>query len=137
MASARALIVAASDDRRAVLSGAARAAGFAVEALARSDDARVPLSDPAVGALLLDLADPTLDRTLLATALAPATPAEPDSLADAERRHIARVLEWTGGNRRQAATILGISRSTLLLKLRRYGLDGALVAALLTLLAQS
>ncbi|MGH7657969.1 MAG: helix-turn-helix domain-containing protein [Gemmatimonadales bacterium] len=45
------------------------------------------------------------------------------SLEDAERRHISTVLEHTGGNRRQAAHLLGIARSTLLSKLRKYGLD--------------
>jgi DNA-binding protein Fis len=35
------------------------------------------------------------------------------------------VLEHTGGNRRQAALLLGISRSTLLNKIRRYGIAAA------------
>lgn len=47
----------------------------------------------------------------------------PESLAEAERRHIIRALEWTGGNRREAAHLLGIARSTLLAKIRRYRLD--------------
>ena len=49
--------------------------------------------------------------------------AEPDSLDAAERRHIALTLRYTGGNRRRAAQLLGISRSTLLHKVRKYGLD--------------
>ena len=49
--------------------------------------------------------------------------ASPVSLDAAERLHIARTLEHTAGNRRQAALILGISRSTLLHKIRKYGLD--------------
>jgi DNA-binding protein Fis len=32
------------------------------------------------------------------------------------------MLDHTGGNRRQAAILLGIARSTLLAKIRRYGL---------------
>lgn len=52
------------------------------------------------------------------------TPAgPPESLAEMERRHIARTLAWTGGNRRDAARLLGVARSTLLAKIRRYGLD--------------
>ena len=45
----------------------------------------------------------------------------PESLEAAEARHIAAVLHHTGGNRRQAAILLGIARSTLLAKIRRHG----------------
>jgi polyisoprenoid-binding protein YceI len=62
--------------------------------------------------------------------LAPAAPPPPDSLEAAERRHIALVLRHTRGNKRQAAHLLGISRSTLLHKVRKYGLAGAVVLAL-------
>ena len=63
-----------------------------------------------------------LDGSALRAALNPATPATPDSLDDAERRHITHVLRHTGGNKRQAAILLGISRSTLLHKVRKYGI---------------
>lgn len=46
----------------------------------------------------------------------------PESLDAAEARHIAAMLRHTGGNRRQAAIMLGIARSTLLAKIRKYGL---------------
>lgn len=46
----------------------------------------------------------------------------PDSLDAAEARHIAAALRFVGGNRRQAALLLGIARSTLLAKIRRYRL---------------
>jgi DNA-binding NtrC family response regulator len=46
----------------------------------------------------------------------------PESLEAAESRHIAAVLHHTGGNRRQAALLLGVARSTLLAKIRKYGL---------------
>ena len=42
------------------------------------------------------------------------------SLADLERKHIDRVLQHTGGNKSRAASILGIERSTLDRKLKRY-----------------
>lgn len=46
----------------------------------------------------------------------------PESLEAAESRHIAAMLRHTGGNRRQAALMLGVARSTLLAKIRKYGL---------------
>jgi DNA-binding NtrC family response regulator len=87
-----------------------------------------PAAADAVGAaefdaLLLDLGWPELEPARLREALAPTGPVEPDSLEAAERRHIALTLRYTGGNRRRAAQLLGISRSTLLHKVRKYGLD--------------
>ena len=38
---------------------------------------------------------------------------EPLTMAEAQHRHACRVLEWTGGNKVQAARALGISRATL------------------------
>ena len=52
-----------------------------------------------------------------------AEPRPPDSLQEAERRHLAIVLRHTSGNKRKAAHLLGISRSTLLNKVRKYGLE--------------
>ena len=49
---------------------------------------------------------------------------EPTSLADMEREHILRTLKSTGWNKSRAATILGIERSTLDRKIRRYELSG-------------
>jgi DNA-binding NtrC family response regulator len=42
------------------------------------------------------------------------------ALADVEREHIERVLEGTQGNRTRAAEILGITRQTLLNKLKSW-----------------
>ena len=56
----------------------------------------------------------------------PAVPARGDrlpSLAEAERTHIARVLEAVHWNKKQAAQILEISRGTLYRKILEYGLD--------------
>jgi DNA-binding protein Fis len=39
-----------------------------------------------------------------------------------ERDYLRRVLEWTRGNRTQAADILGINRSTLFNKMRKHDL---------------
>ncbi len=49
---------------------------------------------------------------------------EPTSLADMERAHILQTLSSTGWNKSKAASILGIERSTLDRKIRRYGLAG-------------
>ncbi len=46
----------------------------------------------------------------------------PATLEELEQRHIREVLASVSGNRSQAARVLGISRSTLQDKIRRYGL---------------
>lgn len=48
---------------------------------------------------------------------------ELSSLEANEAAHIARVLEHTGGNRNQAAEILGIDRVSLWRRIKRYGLE--------------
>jgi DNA-binding NtrC family response regulator len=78
---------------------------------------------PGFDALVVDLEWPELELRRLREALTPSRDAEPESLDAAERRHIALTLRYTGGNRRRAAQLLGISRSTLLHKVRKYGLD--------------
>ena len=45
------------------------------------------------------------------------------SLADAERAHIARVLDSVNWNKKQAAAVLEISRGTLYRKIVEYGLE--------------
>ena len=54
---------------------------------------------------------------------APVTPSELSTLEKNEAAHIARVLEYTGGNRNQAADILGIDRVSLWRRIKRYGLE--------------
>ena len=44
------------------------------------------------------------------------------SIRDAERDAIERAIRATGGNKTAAAHMLGISRKTLYVKLRAYGL---------------
>ncbi|HEY3012483.1 MAG TPA: helix-turn-helix domain-containing protein [Chloroflexota bacterium] len=101
--------------------------------LGRADHQAVPAASAvaaaeAIGAaefdaMLLDLGLPDLDLIALRQALSPTIPAEPDSLEAAERRHLALALRHTSGNKRKAAHLLGISRSTLLNKVRKYGLE--------------
>lgn len=44
------------------------------------------------------------------------------AMDDMEKKHILRVLEQAGGNRRKAAELLGISPTTLYKRLRQYGI---------------
>jgi DNA-binding NtrC family response regulator len=46
------------------------------------------------------------------------------TLRDLERDYIARVLERTGGNKTEAARILGVDRTTLYRKLEEYKISG-------------
>ncbi len=43
-------------------------------------------------------------------------------MAEAERAHITRTLELTGGNKRQAIKLLGISSETFYKRLEEFGL---------------
>lgn len=44
-----------------------------------------------------------------------------DSLAEVERRHVLAILDAAGGNKSEAARILGVDRKTLQSRLQRYG----------------
>jgi len=48
---------------------------------------------------------------------------QPVALAEVERVHIERTLKYHGGNRTRSAQELGISRATLINKIKSYGLD--------------
>ena len=117
------LLLARGSDRRDALLTALRGAGHQVVAAPDGPAAADAIAAAGFDALVLDLGWPELEPARLREALAPAGPVEPDSLAAAERRHIALTLRYTGGNRRRAAQLLGISRSTLLHKVRKYDLD--------------
>jgi len=51
-------------------------------------------------------------------------PSELVPMDEVEKRYVERVLKATGGNKSQAAAILGFDRKTLYRKLERYGLEG-------------
>jgi DNA-binding NtrC family response regulator len=119
------LVLDSDTSRRDGVVQALRGAGHLPVVIADPAEAARALAVPGLDAAVIDLATPGLDQTLLREAVAPSVPAEPEPLDDVERRHIARTLVYTRGNKRRAAHILGIARSTLLAKVRKYGLDGA------------
>ncbi|MFL6193055.1 MAG: sigma 54-interacting transcriptional regulator [Thermoanaerobaculia bacterium] len=65
----------------------------------------------------VSLADGEIDagliRSMLAAPAAQPTSPEPLDLESLERRHISRVLKMTGGNKSEAAKLLGLDRKTL------------------------
>jgi len=76
----------------------------------------------------LDIDDLTLSNLKTATDSVQLLPVpqhfEPVSLSEMERRHVLATLKSTGWNKSRAANILGIERSTLDRKIRRYELAG-------------
>lgn len=123
------LVLERDPTRRDGLIGVLRGAGHQAAAAPDASAAAMGLGVPGFDTLVLDLGYPDLDLGLLRQAIVPTQPGEPDSLAAAERRHIALTLRHTNGNKRQAAILLGISRSTLLNKVRKYGLVVTLALA--------
>jgi DNA-binding NtrC family response regulator len=117
------LVVTMDTERAEQLSAAVGAAGHQVVPARSGEAAAEALGVPGIGGVLIDLSLPGLDRAALRRSLTPASAVPPDTLADAERRHIVVALNHTRGNKRQAALLLGISRSTLLHKIRRYQLE--------------
>jgi DNA-binding NtrC family response regulator len=102
-----------------------RTAGHQATAFSDPASAAEALGAAGFDTLVLDLSSPELGLMALRQALGPEADPEPDSLDAAERRHLALVLRHTAGNKRKAAHLLGISRSTLLNKVRKYSLEPA------------
>ncbi|MFZ5585671.1 MAG: sigma-54-dependent transcriptional regulator [Thermodesulfobacteriota bacterium] len=75
------------------------------------------------GAEVLGLKDLPEEVTAAADAPPPLTEGGLPTLEAREREYILWVLERTGGNKSQAAEILGIDRVSLWRKLKRYGVD--------------
>ncbi len=109
--------------RREALVEALKRAGYRASGVGRLTGAAVANPAGAPDVLAIDLRDPDLDLPRLERALARSHSSEPETLDTVERRHITTVLKYTGGNRSRAALLLGISRSTLLNKIRRYDIE--------------
>jgi polyisoprenoid-binding protein YceI len=124
----RILVLDRNPERREELVALLQRAEYRVDAVSDGPSAAESLGGTGIDAVLLDLGTPGLDLPALRRAIFPADAGEPESLEAAERRHLARVLEHTGGNKRRAAHLLGISRSTLLNKVRKYRLILAILA---------
>jgi DNA-binding NtrC family response regulator len=71
---------------------------------------------------------PFVDSKHLSLAVREDIPALSADLAALERQAIAQALREVGGNKARAAKRLGLSRTQLYGRLRKYGLDGAVVA---------
>ena len=119
------LVVSASDELGSSLSEALKAQGHEPRWEHDGNAASAALDGPDVDAVVVDLHLPGLSVEALRRALAPegGTRTPPPPLDVIERQHIQDTLRFTKGNRRHAAHLLGIARSTLLAKIRRYGLD--------------
>lgn len=118
------LVLDLNSERRDGLVQALKGAGHLPVVVGSAAEAARALGVPGLDAALVELTAPGLDHGHLREALAPGEPVEPEPLDEVERRHIARTLTFTRGNKRRAAHLLGIARSTLLAKVRKYGLDG-------------
>ncbi len=136
----RLLVVVPNSERRSGILELLRDGEHQVEAYPDAASAAESMRESGFDTLVLDLGTPNLDLTALRQAMSPAEAVPPESLEMAERRHLAHVLRFTDGNKRKAAHLLGISRSTLLNKVRKYGLlalAGMMVSTLSPVRAQT
>jgi DNA-binding NtrC family response regulator len=81
--------------------------------------APAPFGDPAVGRLLNPASQPVDSQDWSLPDKSPLL------LDDVIKKTLLRSLQQSGGNRRRAADLLGVSRSTLYRMLARYELDDA------------
>jgi DNA-binding NtrC family response regulator len=117
------LVLDGDPERRQSLVSLLRGLHPEVQAVTDSETAAKAIEAGEVDTLVLDMSLPSIDHIRLRQAIAPENADPPVSLEEAERAHLARALRYTDGNKRKAAHLLGISRSTLLNKVRKYGLD--------------
>ncbi|HDR00442.1 MAG TPA: sigma-54-dependent Fis family transcriptional regulator, partial [candidate division WOR-3 bacterium] len=70
-----------------------------------------------------DVADRLIPGEPVRSCGPPLIPDEGVSLHEVERNYLAEVLAKTGGNQSRAARLLGISRATLIYRMKKHGLD--------------
>jgi len=126
VSSGRALSVLIASERETltrVLAESLRSQGHRPIVEESAERASEALAATPVDALVLDGDLPGVKWEQIRAALSGDRAAAPEPMDAVERRHIAHTLRHTRGNRRNAAQLLGIARSTLLAKIRKYGLD--------------
>ena len=125
MASRQILIVAPEDTGTASLAELLRLGGHQVAVAPTAGMAAASVTRDGLDVVVVDLRTAGASPVALAAALTPAdvpgTP--PPPLEAVEREHILAMLRYTRGNKRRAAQLLGIARSTLIQKVRRYALE--------------
>ena len=117
------LIASERESLTRVLAEALRGQGHRPVIQETAERASEALGSSPVDVLVLDGDLPGVRWDQLRAAISGDRPGVPESMDAIERRHIAATLRHTRGNRRNAAQLLGIARSTLLAKIRKYGLD--------------
>ncbi len=123
------LVLASADPARSRrLHQALEGAGYLVDHQTNAEGAAQALRGRDLEVLVLDTQLPGIDLSQLSDALLAESTLPPEPLEAVERHHIVRTLRHTNGNRRHAALLLGIARSTLLAKMRRHRISDPFTA---------
>ncbi len=122
------LVLDRNPERREDLVALLQGAEYRVHPVSDAAHAAELLGGTSIDFVVVDLGMPGLDLPALQRVLFAPDSGEPESLEAVERRHLELVLQHAAGNKRKAALLLGIARSTLLNKVRKYGLALALLA---------
>jgi len=126
MAGLQILLVASADAKSSALADLLRSGGHHVVVEPDSAAAVQAVSHDPPDTLVLDRDSLGVGLVALASALTSGGAAGPPAPLEAvEREHIVVALRHTRGNKRRAAQLLGIARSTLIQKVRRYQIQPA------------
>ena len=125
MAGLQILLVASADAKSSALADLLRSGGHHVVVEPDSAAAVQAVSHDPPDTLVLDRDSLGAGLVALASALTSGAAGPPAPLEAVEREHIVVALRHTRGNKRRAAQLLGIARSTLIQKVRRYQIQPA------------